>query len=405
MKLIIRTFLLIILTSQLVNAQKTLPTLKTNKTSISIQEGNSEYKDVWEISPEVKLDVFVANPFRGTQTIVFRSDIDSISFTVKPNKKYDFIILLNGKDKAYTQISTYSKAKPSLEPKLFYTRLKKANTQTDTIPFTLGKDNWIHLKGKINNSDTVDFLFDTGAGICVITSSIINKKVNLTIDGSEENGGTDGIATVDKSAKNVIEISNLKWENVPLLSINYQKPTFDAVMGWVAFENKIIEIDYEKHILVVHQFLPNLSAEYTKLPYQLIGGVPYIKCKLVVNKKEVEGWFDFDSGSNGELIIGQKFARDNALNDAMKNIGTSISVGSTGKAIKNNKVILPKLKLGDYEMYQVPLAIQEQEVEGDEHNENIGNNILKRFNTIIDFKAGFIYLKPNNLFYTPIIRN
>ena len=405
MRFIIQTFLLLTITTQFVYAQKKLPTLKTNKNSINIKEGNSEYKDIWTISPEVNPDVFVTNPFFGTKKIMFYSDIDSISFTVKPNRKYDFIILLNGKDKAYTQISTDSKGKPSLEPKLSYARLKNTNQVTDTIPFTLGKDNGIHIKGKINNSDTLDFLFDTGAGICVISSSIINQKVNLTIDGSQENSGTDGVATVDQSSKNIIEINNLKWENVPLLSINYQKPSFDAVLGWVIFEDKIVEIDYEKSVLVVHPFLPNLSKEYTKLEFKLIGGIPYIKCKFLVNEREIEGWFDFDTGSNGELIIGQKFAKDNLLNNAMKNIGTSQSVGSTGIAIKNNKYILPKLKLGDYEMYQIPLAIQEQEIKGDEHNENIGNNILKRFNTIIDFKNNYIYLKPNNLFYAPMLRN
>jgi hypothetical protein len=161
MKSISQTFLLLFITTQFLFAQEKLPILKTNQTIVSIKEGNSDYKDSWTIAPEVKPDVFVTQKFTGTQIITFYSDIDSISFTVKPNKKYDFIILLNGKDKAYTQISTDSKQNPSLEPKLFYTRLKNTNQVTDTIPFTLGKDNRIHIKGKINNSDTLDFLFDT----------------------------------------------------------------------------------------------------------------------------------------------------------------------------------------------------------------------------------------------------
>lgn len=125
MKYIIQTFLLLTITSQFVFAQEILPILKTNQTTVSIKEGNFDYKDSWTIAPEVKPDVFVTQKFTGTQIITFYSDIDAISFTVKPNKKYDFIILLNGKDKAYTQISTDSKQNPSLEPKLFYTRLKK----------------------------------------------------------------------------------------------------------------------------------------------------------------------------------------------------------------------------------------------------------------------------------------
>lgn len=382
---------------------KKLPILKTNQTLISITEGNSDHKDAWTISPEVKLDVFVSNPFVGTKKITFYSDIDSISFTVKPNKKYDFIILLNGKDKAYTQISTDSKQIPSLESKLFYTRIKNTNQVTDTIPFTIGKDNRIYLKGKVNNSDSLDFLFDTGANSCVITSSLINKKVAVNIDGSQENGSTDGNALVKKSSKNIINIGNLLWNDVPLLSIDYTNRPFDLVLGWVAFEDKIIEINYDKNILIIHPNLPLVNWEYSKLQIDFLDrGVPHINCKIILDGKESNAWYTFDSGSNAELIVGQKFAQTNLLYNSLKVVGKTTSVGSTGNKIVNDKVIVPKLRIGDYEMYQIPMSIKQKDPEGVVHHENIGNNILKRFNVIIDMKNKFIYLKPNRLFYSPM---
>jgi hypothetical protein len=403
MKYIILTFILLTLSTPFVFAQQKLPILKTNKPTISIKEGNSVYKDVWAISPEVKPDIFVTNPFSGTKTVTFYSDIDSISFTVKPNKKYDFIILLNGKDKAYTQINTDIKQNPSLEPKLFYTRLKNTNSITDTIPFTIGKDNGIHFKGKVNNSDSLDFFFDTGAGISVIKSSLIGKKVDLRIDGSQENGSTDGKAIVSKSSKNKISIGNLVWNDVPLLSIDYKNETLDLVWSWLAFEDKIVEIDYDKNVLIIHQDLPQLNSEYSKLHIDFLDrGVPHISCKIIVDGKESNAWFTFDSGSNGELLVGQKFAKTNLLYNSLKVVGQSTSVGSSGNKIINDRVIVPKLKIGDYEMYQIPMSIKQKDPEGVRHNENIGNNILKRFNTIIDFKNKFIYLKPNKLFYSPM---
>jgi predicted aspartyl protease len=405
MKSLIYPLFLLIIATQFAFAQEKLPILKTDKNTISIKEGNSDYKDEWTIAPEVKSDVFVTQRFTGTKIITFYSEIDSISFTVKPNKKYDFIILLNGKYKAYTQINTDSKQNPSLEPKLFYTRLTKTDQATDTIPFTLGIDNRIHMKGKVNYSDTLDFMFDTGASSCVITSSLINKKVKINLDGNQENTGTDGKAIVGTSSKNTIEINDLKWENVSLLSIDYQKPSFDLVLGWIAFEGKIIEIDYEKSIIIVHQSLPKLSTEYSKLDFKLIEGIPYIKLKLIINGKVSESWFDFDTGSNGTLVVGQKFAKEHFLNNEMKQIGTITSVGSAGKEIISNLVMLPKLKIGDFEMYQIPLSIQQKEIENVEHNENIGNKILKRFNAVIDFKHHNIYIKPNNLFYDQMLKN
>jgi Aspartyl protease len=353
--------------------QKALPILKTNTPEITIKEGESVYNNVWTISPEVKPDIFVTNPFEGTKKIVFYSDIDSISFTVKPNKKYDFVILQNGKEKAFTQINTDIKEEPSLEPKLAYRRRNNTNQEADTIHFTLGKDHGIHLKGRVNQSDTLDFLFDTGANACVITSSLVNTKVKLVIDGSQKNGGTDGVKMASASSKNTLETGNLIWDHVSLLSIDYKNPSFDIVLGWIAFEGKIVEIDYEKCILIIHQRLPQLVKDYTKLDFKYMEGLPYINVKFVVDGHESEAWFDFDTGSNGTLAIGQKLAKQHPHLNNLKKIGTSESVGSTGIPIKNKEVLLPKMKLGDYEMYQIPLSIQERDVEDVEHNENIGN--------------------------------
>lgn len=403
MKFIIQTFLLLILTTQFVFAQKKLPILKANKTIISIKEGDFDYKDIWTISPEVKPDIFVTNPFVGAKIITFYSDIDTLSFTVKPNKKYDFLILLNGKDTAFTQINTDLKGKPSLAPQAYIERKNaKNNTTSDTLHFALGKDNRIHLKGTVNGSDSLDFLFDTGASASVITSSLIDtKKVNVQFDGESENRGTDGVATVKTSSINTFEIGNLIFKNVSILSIDFKNASFDAVLGWVAFEDKIVEIDYENNILIIHKTLPKLDTEYAKLEMKNIDGIHYIKCKTTANGKESEAWFDFDTGSNGTLIIGQKYASDNSLNNGLKVLGTKTAMGSTGIGFAQTRVLLPKLKFGDFEMYQIPININDKDPQGTTNNENIGNNILKRFNTVIDFKNKVVYLKPNNLFYSP----
>ncbi|MGH2665948.1 aspartyl protease family protein [Flavobacterium sp.] len=402
MKKIITVGLIIL--SKITFAQKIPLVLKSNTKLISIKEGKSYYKDAWETSPELKLDVFNANPFKDKEKIIFYSDIDTLEFEVKPNKKYDFVILLNGKERALTQINTYKNNKPNLEPKLFYSNINpKYKSETDTIPFRIGADNRIHISGKVNDSDTLDLIYDTGAGISVITSSLIGNKVKINLDGTTENNGMDGISTVNKSSKNTIKIGNYLWENIPLLSIDYKSKTnfpFDVVLGWLVFEGKVVEIDYETQNIILHNSVPKLSSEYSKLEFKLIEGIHYIKSKLVVNGIESETWFDFDTGSNGNLFIGQKFAKENNLNDAMKTIRKNTSKGSTGIEIENKEALLPKLIIGNYEMYQIPMAIQQKEIENIEHNENIGNNILKRFNVFIDFNNETIYLKPNRLFYS-----
>jgi len=402
MKFIKQFFLLPLIISNFFSAQKKIPVLHTENTHISIKEGESFYRNTWRISPDAKPDVFVTNPFVGTKKISFYSESDSLSFIVKPNKKYDFIVLQKGKEPAYTQIDTYQKEKPTLMPKLILKSKKTDNkSQSDTLRFTLGKNSLIYLKGKVNNSDSLDFIFDTGAGISVVTQSLIEaKKVNVKLDGDQKNTGTDGVSMVKKSSGNVFEIGSLLWTNVPLLSIDYKGFPFDMVLGWVAFEDKVVELNYDTNHLIIHNSLPAVDKEYSKLDIKFINGIPYIKCKTIVNGIESEAWFDFDTGSDGTMAVGQKFAAQNALNNTLKVIGKSTSKGSSGKEFTQKYVLMPKVKVGDFELYQVPMSINDQDPEGVENHENIGNVILKRFNAIIDFKNNAVYLKPNKLFYS-----
>ena len=99
------TFLLLIFIGQTTFAQKKLPIIKANSTSVDIKDDNQLRKNAWTIVPEEKLDVYTTS----AKKVTFYTDIDSISFKVEPKNQYDFIILLKGKDSARTQI----KYKPS----------------------------------------------------------------------------------------------------------------------------------------------------------------------------------------------------------------------------------------------------------------------------------------------------
>jgi len=96
----ILTLLFAILVGQTVLAQKKLPIIKANSTSVDIKDDNNLRKNAWTIVPEEKLDVYTTS----AKKVTFYTDIDSISFKIDPKKLYNFIILVNGKDSARTQI-------------------------------------------------------------------------------------------------------------------------------------------------------------------------------------------------------------------------------------------------------------------------------------------------------------
>jgi len=382
--------------------QQKLPVLRATSNKLSIREGAAFYQSVWSVSPPDRPDVFTAAPFTGKQRIVFYSDQDSLAFVVRPGRTYDFVVLLNATDSAYTRISTRAGSRPTLKPKLVFNSSRHKGSGSDTLRFRLDKRSFIHLPGRINGSDTLDFLFDTGAGAVVVTSSLLGTRVKANVEGSVTNTGADGRSQVQTSSGNKLQIGALTWPNASLLAIDYKGFPFDAVLGWVAFENKVVEIDYERRWLLVRDAVADVAA-YLPVNLQVRNGIPYIECLLTGNGQQRAGWFDFDTGSDGGIATSQQFAAaGRPFTQGLTRVGSAEARGSAGGAFKQSLYALPVLKIGAYELYQLPVAINDMDPAGAAPAENLGSEVLRRFNWVLDFKNQRAYCKPNKFLYAPL---
>jgi hypothetical protein len=93
---------ILVLVGQTLFGQKKLPLIKATSKEVDIRDGDTLRKDAWTISPQLKPDRYITQ--YKNRKVTFYTNLDSISFVVKPNEKYDFTILLNNKDSALTEI-------------------------------------------------------------------------------------------------------------------------------------------------------------------------------------------------------------------------------------------------------------------------------------------------------------
>ncbi|PHI18553.1 hypothetical protein CEQ90_17395 [Lewinellaceae bacterium SD302] len=91
-------FLLTSLSAQ----RKQLPIVLASSDLLDIREGGEFRPGAWSLVPDLKPDVYTSNQIGSTVT--FYTDLDSISYLIHPDSVYDFVVLLNGVDSAYTQI-------------------------------------------------------------------------------------------------------------------------------------------------------------------------------------------------------------------------------------------------------------------------------------------------------------
>lgn len=68
----------------------------------------------------------------------------------------------------------------------------------DSIPFELGKDNRVYIHCRVNDSDTLRFLFDTGATDMVLNPN--SPRSNFSISWNEQiiNQGARGCLKIEK---------------------------------------------------------------------------------------------------------------------------------------------------------------------------------------------------------------
>ena len=382
MKIMTNKFLLTILLfalRQVAFSQTKLPVIRASSKNVSIRDGNHFKKGYWYIFPEKKPDYYFVEIPEKPHAVSFITDQDSISLDIAYGKYYDFIILLNGKDSCYTRISATHK-------KLDFSTQKKIKAGPDTLSFTLGDNDKVYLKGTINGSQPLDILFDLGAGGTIIKKSSV-EKVKMKFDKTIVLDNSDGTNQVPYSSKNFLDIGNLVWDSMSIAVADNMTQREDIIVGNSLFKNKIVEIDYNKKILVIHDSLPTLDASYSQHNLILDGGtVPFIEGSLSFGNKTQKGWMMVDLGAYTSILNSEDVPSSNKmLEEAKKMIGL------------NNEAFSPKLNIGNYEFSKFNYTTEKLKGEG--FHLILGNDLLKRFNLILDNRNGYLYLKPNSLLH------
>ena len=290
------------------------------------------------------------------------------------------------------------------------TLLFAQNNPIDKIPFELKKDNRIYFKCKVNETDSLSFLFDTGANGTVINSYILGKKIKLNLDKEKDNSGAHGVHKVKISSNNSIQFGSLKKEHLDLLTIDYGAAQFDGVFGTNLIDKYIVEIDYGKKELrfydpknYVH---PNKNTTYRKFKMGTTnnGGLYTIKAKIILNGKKHKGNFVLDTGADGAMTLSQPFVVEYSVNKKLSTVAKATSRGSEGVEVESPIAILPELQLSNLHFYNIPSILytsNKGEFIKTDRSGSFGNNFLKRFNVIFDIPHMQVFLSPNNLLHLP----
>ena len=272
------------------------------------------------------------------------------------------------------------------------------------IPIEI-ENHLIVMKVRVNNSQPLRFLFDTGASI-----SMLSQK-RATELGLKSSGKATGEATGGRITTSIVKgvslsVTGAKVSNQLLATMDFPSIPgfeFDGIIGYHFISQFVVEIDYEKKLMNLYS--PRTYRYAGKgefIPLDLNGRkTPLVRATISPEgRAPVELKFELDTGSDGTVLINSPAVKKYDLLSAMPQGVQSKARGAGGE---QDRVLGPvkAIQLGSFVFNKAPVALSLDTQGGGALTENdgaLGGEILRRFKVIIDYSRQRMILERNGSF-------
>ncbi|MFL5772988.1 MAG: aspartyl protease family protein [Flavisolibacter sp.] len=267
----------------------------------------------------------------------------------------------------------------------------------------------ILLNARFDNfPDTLNFILDTGSGGISLDSTTTEY---FKLKGTPSNRTIRGIAGI----RNVSFLHNRKLHlhglDVDSLSFHINDYSIlntvygeriDGIIGYSLLSRYIVKVDYDSSKI---EFWTKGSLKYPRggfLFRPLINTIP-VQTLRVRDEASISARFLYDMGAGLNMMLSTDFLKDSAILGKKRKLYAKEAEGLGGK-IDMNMTVIKEVKMGPYRFRNVPVYVFD-----DEYNITsypylgglIGNDLLRRFNVILNYDRRDFYLIPNSHFTDP----
>ena len=280
-------------------------------------------------------------------------------------------------------------------------------TPVATIPFTMYHSGVMVIKAKYENqADSLRFILDTGSGgasldstTCVI-HGIKTEPSDITVSGIGARRKVHFVYNKTLDFPGItMERFNFHVNNYEVLTGVYGEK-IDGIIGYQLFQRYTVFIDFDDG--VIHLYEPGTFKKRRFRGKKLqtrINAIPSLDLEIEDNKTLSTPVY-FDTGAGLNLLLSEQFIQDSTILSPAKKLINSQVEGMNG-IIHMRYTTLEKVKLGRYTFKNVPTFLYNDVsnvLSYPRHTGLIGNDLLRRFNLLIDYDAKEIYMKPNKHF-------
>ncbi len=264
----------------------------------------------------------------------------------------------------------------------------------------------IIIRGTFNDiPDTLNFILDTGSGAISIDSAtaaefkIPNFPSQMTVNGIA------GIKKVNHSLYNTLHLPGLTVDSLNFFVNDYSLLSsvyglkIDGVIGYSFLKRYIVAINYDSLQISVYSNGTFNYAKGTTMLRPVFTALPILPMPAK-DRRSVFTNFYLDTGAGLCFLLSKKFIEDSTfLKKKRKPVG--ILVQGPGGKRQMQVTVIKKIKVGPFVFRKVPTNILDDEFNALSYpfiGGLVGNDILRRFNVVLNYKARVIAIKPNSHF-------
>lgn len=276
------------------------------------------------------------------------------------------------------------------------------------FPFRVLEGGVVIFKATIDNHpDSLTFILDTGNGGISLDSTTVSN-LGLSVQTSERIlRGIGSMKKLSYAYDRTLNIPGLSAEHLDFHINDYDLLTgvngmkIDGIVGYSLLKRFIVYIDFDNQLL---EFYEKGKIKYPRNGFLIkneIAGIPIINASIE-DENKCSANFYFDTGAGLCLLISDKFETDSSIFKKNKKVIFTQAEGIGKQKMKITTI--KKMKIGHYTFKKVPTHTF-----FDENNVTnypatgglIGNDILRRFNVILNYGENIIHLQPNEHFSDP----
>ncbi len=253
--------------------------------------------------------------------------------------------------------------------------------------------------------DSLNFILDTGSGGISLDSSTVDFFGLKPTESNRTIRGIAGVRNVSFLYNRQLHLPGLTIDSLDfhvndysILTSVYGEPV-DGIIGYSVFSRYIIKVDYDRSRI---EFWTKGAMKYPRGGYLMKPALSVLPVQpaRVRDGRPVDTRFLIDMGAGLNVLFSRDFIRDSNFLRSDRKLYVKEAEGLGGK-IDMHLTVIKQLRLGPYKFNNVPANVFD-----DAYNVTayptlgglIGNDLLRRFNVVINYAKKEFHLLPNSHF-------